>query len=141
MLDLSKQGGYPSRVARSTRCQIRRDDLTRVGVDGEVQLSPGSLPRWFSQMTDVNPETGAVDEQMDRSIVLEHAKREFTELLEAPGQSRMVGNGDLYLEHLDQGTKEALSLSERKVEDHADRQGRFNRDVRVGALAAGLPAG
>ncbi len=92
-------------------------------------------------MTDVDPQTRAVDQQMDRSVRREPAVPGLAELLEASGQSRMVGNGDLYLEHLDQGTKEALSLSERKVEDHADRQGRFNRDVRVGVLAAGLPAG
>jgi hypothetical protein len=99
-----------------------------------MQLSPIPLLRRFSQMTDVDPETRTVDEQVDRSIVLDHTKREFTELLEAPGQSRMVGYGDLHLEHARQGTKEALGLSEREVEDHANRQGRFNRDVRVGPL-------
>ena len=92
-------------------------------------------------MTNVNPEPRTVDEQMDRSIALDHTKREFTEFLEAPRQSRMVGNGDLRLEHVGQRTKEALGLSEREVEDHADRQGRLNRDVRVGALVAGFAAG
>jgi hypothetical protein len=108
MLDVPKQGGYPSRVTRSTRCQIRGDDLTRAGVDGEVQLSPSPVLRWFSQMTDVDPETRAVDEQMDRSIYREPAEADLAELLEPPGQSRMVGNRDLHLEHLGQGTQEAL---------------------------------
>ncbi len=92
-------------------------------------------------MTDVDPETRAVDEHMDRSITRDHTKRELAEFLEAPGQCRMVGNRDLHLEHVGQGMKEALGLPEWKVKDHADCQGRFNRDIRVDALAAGFPTG
>ena len=62
MLDLPKQVWYPSRVTRSKRCQIGGDDLTRAGVDGEVQLPPSLVLRWFPQMADVNPETSTVDE-------------------------------------------------------------------------------
>jgi len=141
MLDLPKQCGYPSRVTRATRGQIRGNDLTRAAVDSEVQLSPSPAFRGSLQMTDVDPETRAVDEQMDRSIRRELVVPDLAEFLEAPGQSRMVGNGELHLEHLDQGTQEALGLPKWKVEDHADRQGCLNRDVCVGALAAGLPAG
>ena len=36
MLNLPKQSGHPSTVTRSTTGQIRGDDLTRPGVDGEV---------------------------------------------------------------------------------------------------------
>jgi hypothetical protein len=43
--------------------------------------------------------------------------------------------------HVCQGTQQAFGLSEWKVKDHADRQSRLNRDVRVDALAAGLSAG
>ena len=126
MLGLPKQCAYPSRVTRPTRCQIRGDDLTRAAVDSEVQLSPSPAFRGSLQMTDVDPETRAVDEKMDRSIALDHTKRELTEFLEAPGQSRMVGNRELHLEHVGQRTQEALGLPEGKVEDHADRQGRLH---------------
>jgi len=43
MLDLPKQSGHPGRVTRSTAGQIRRDDLTRIGIDSEVQLPPSPV--------------------------------------------------------------------------------------------------
>jgi hypothetical protein len=36
ILELFDQGGDPSTVRRSTTGQIRGDDLTRAGVNGEV---------------------------------------------------------------------------------------------------------
>jgi hypothetical protein len=92
-------------------------------------------------MTDVNPEPRTIDEQVDRSIRSEPAKADLAELLEPPGQSRMVGDRDLQLEHLGQGTQEAFGLSERKVEDHANCQSCFDGDIRIGALTAGFPTG
>ncbi len=89
-------------------------------------------------MADVNPEARAVDEQVDRSMARDRTKRDLTERLEPPGQSRVVGNGELHLKHLCQRSQEAFGLSERKLKDHADRQSRLNRDVRVSALAAGF---
>ena len=34
--------------------QLGGDDLAALGIDGQVQLSPGSVPRRFSQMTNVD---------------------------------------------------------------------------------------
>ncbi len=62
MLDLPKQSGHPSRVTRSTTGQIRGDDLTRIGVDSEVQLPPSPSLGRFPQVADVNPEPRTVDE-------------------------------------------------------------------------------
>ncbi len=53
----------------------------------------------------------------------------------------MIGDGKLYLQHACQGPQETLGLPERKVEDHAEREGCLNHDVRVDPLAAGLSAG
>ncbi len=138
MLDLPKHGGNPSAIMRSTIGQIRGDDLTRARVDREVQFPPGPVFRRLPPIADVNPEARAVDEQVDRSMARDRTKRDLTERLESPGQSRMVGNRNLHLEPLGQGTQEALGLSERKVKDHADRESCLDRDVRVGALTTGF---
>ena len=68
MLDLPKQSGYPSRVPRSTAGQIRRDDLTCIGIDSEVQLPPSPSLRRFPQVADVNPESRTIDEQEETAI-------------------------------------------------------------------------
>ncbi len=92
-------------------------------------------------MADVNPEARAVDEQVDRSTARDRTKRDLAKLLEPSGQSRMVGNRDLHVQHVCERTQEALGLPERKVEDHADRQGRLDGDVRIGTLTTGFPGG
>ncbi len=89
----------------------------------------------------MNPEASAVDEQVDRPTVRGRTNRDLTECLEPPQQRRVVGNGDLCVKHVCQRTQVAFRLSARKVKDHADRQRRLNRKVRVDALATGLPAG
>ena len=53
----------------------------------------------------------------------------------------MVGDGDLHLEHVGQGTQEPFGLPERKVRDHADRERCLDGDVRVGALTTGFATG
>lgn len=89
----------------------------------------------------MNPETRAVDEQMDRLIVHGCTKWNLAEFFEPPGQSGMVGDGKLHLQHAGHGTKGTLGLPERKVEDHAEGECCLNRYLRVDALAAGLSAG
>jgi hypothetical protein len=92
-------------------------------------------------MADVNPEAGAVDEQVDRPMARDRTTRDLAERLEPPGQRRVVGNGDLHVKQVYQGMQEAFGLSQRKLKDHADRQSRLNRDVRVDALATGHATG
>ena len=92
-------------------------------------------------MTDVHSETRTVDEQMDRSIRGEPAKSNVPELLQSPRQRRVIRNREIHVEQLGQATEEALGLAKRKVEDHADRQRRLDRDVRIGSLAAGFATG
>ena len=102
LIYLLKQGRNLGRVMRPTARQIRCNDLTRASVDREVQFSPSPVPGRFPQMTDMNPEPSAVDEQMDRSIRGEPAKSNVPELLQPPGQRRMVGDREVHLEHMGQ---------------------------------------
>jgi hypothetical protein len=53
----------------STTGEIRSDDLTSARVHGEVRLP---------QIADVNPETGTVDEQVDRPMACGRTKRDLT---------------------------------------------------------------
>jgi len=92
-------------------------------------------------VSNVNPEPRTVDEQMDRPICGKSAKAYVTELLEPPGQRRVIGDREIHLKQLGQRPEEALGLPERKVEDHADRQSRLDGDVRVGTLASGFATG
>jgi hypothetical protein len=50
----------------------------------------------------------------------------------------LIGDREIELEQVGEGTEKALGLAKRKVEDHADRQRGLDRDVRVPALTTGL---
>ncbi len=121
--------------------QFRGDDLTGVRIDSEVQLAPSPVPGWLLQLSHVNPEPRAVDEQMDGSIGGELPELEAAELLKPSGQGRVIRDRETQLEEPGQRPEEAFGLAEWKVEDHADRQRGLDGNVRVGALAAGLLAG
>ncbi len=104
MLDLPKQSGHPSRVTRSTAGQIRCDDLTCIGIDSEVQLPPSPSLWRFPQVANVNPESRTIDEQMDRSSGRELAEPDLTELLEPPGQRRLIGDREVHREQVSKAT-------------------------------------
>jgi hypothetical protein len=53
----------------------------------------------------------------------------------------VIGYGEINLQQANQGTEEPFGLTERKVEDHAKGQSCFDRDISIGALSAGFPAG
>ena len=82
--NLLKQGRDLGTVMRPASSQIRCDDLTCISVNSQVQLSPCPVSGRFLHMTDVNPESRAVDEQVDRSIRGEPAKPSDPERLEPP---------------------------------------------------------
>ena len=106
--------------------QIRCDDFTCISIDGEVQLPPSPFPGRFLHMTDVNPESRTIDEQMDWSIGRYPTKSNGTELLKAPGHGRVIRDREIQLEQQGQRPEEALGLAKRKMEDHADRQRRLD---------------
>jgi len=92
-------------------------------------------------MTDVDSQPCAVDEQMHRPIRDPLVELALTKLLQTPGERRVIGNRQVHVEQLGQGTQEALGLAQRQVEDHADRQRRLDRDIRVPSLATRLAGG
>ncbi len=92
-------------------------------------------------MTDVNPEPCTVDEYVDRSVGRSLRKLNVAERLQTAGQGRVIGDREIELEEPDQAPEKALRLSERELEDHANRQCDLDRNVRVGTLATGLAAG
>ena len=67
-----------------------------------VELSPSPVSGRFAQMTDINAEPRTVDQQMDRPTRREPAKSDLTELLQTPGQRRIVGDREVHLEHMGQ---------------------------------------
>ena len=69
---------------RSANGQIRRDDLTRLGIYGEMQLAPSPLPEGIFAMAHVDPESCTVDEYENRPIGREPEKLNVTELLQPP---------------------------------------------------------
>ena len=141
IIDLLEQGRDLSTVMRPPRSEIRGEDLTCVGIDREMELSPNPVSRRFSQIPDMNAEPRTVDDQMDRPIRGEPTKSNVSELLQSPRQPRVIRNREIHLEQVCQGTEEVLGLAKRKMKDHADRQRCLDGDVRIRALPAGPTSG
>ncbi len=91
-------------------------------------------------MTDVDPQTCAVDEQMYRPMG-GRLEPDLTQRLQTPGQRRVIGDRQIHVEQLGQGTQEALGLTQRQLKDHADGQRRLDRDVRIPSLTHGVAGG
>jgi len=141
IVDPLEKGRHPRTVSCPSASQVRCDDLTSICINRQVQFPPSPSLRRLSHVSDMNPEPRAVDEQMDRSIRGEPAKPNITELLKPPGNGRVIRDREIQLEQLGQRLEKALGLAKRKMEDHADGQSRLDGDVRIRALATGLPAG
>ena len=57
-----------------------------------MEFPPDSSFGRLSQVSNVNPERRAIDEQMDRFICDESSEPMVLELLEAPGKGRVIGD-------------------------------------------------
>ncbi len=44
-------------------------------------------------VTDMDPETGAIDEQVDRALGRDRSNVDYRQVREPPGQRRMIGKG------------------------------------------------
>jgi hypothetical protein len=55
-------------------------------------------------MTDVNPESCTIDQQVDRPICREPPELDLTEPLQTPRQRSVIGDREIDLEHLCQAT-------------------------------------
>ena len=78
---------------------------------------------------------------MDRTVPGESGKPGRAKALQSPRQRGVIGDRKVDFEQLGKGTKEALGLAKWKMKDHADRERRLDRNVRIGALATRLAAG
>ncbi len=67
-IGLLEQGGNPSAVLGAATGQVGGDDLTGIRIDGQVQLPPSPLLGRLAEMTDVDSDARAVDEQMQRPV-------------------------------------------------------------------------
>ena len=66
-------------------------------------------------MADVDPETRAIDEQMDEPVWGKPVEADVAELLQAPGKGGVIGDREIDVEDLCQGTQKALGLSESRA--------------------------
>ena len=97
IIDLVQQTRHPRTVRRASIGQLGSKDLAGFGVDRQVEFSPNPPLWWLPKVADVNPETCGVDAQMDRPICGKPAEVDVTELLQSPGQCRVIGDWKLYL--------------------------------------------
>ena len=137
MIDLVQKIGHPHTVRRASIGQFGGKDFAGVAVDRQVEFPPNPSLWRLSQVSDMDPETRAVDEEVDRFICDMSPESEVPELLEASGESRVIGDRKVSVKELSEGPEEPLGLAEREAEDHADRQGSLDGQVRVGPLTAG----
>ncbi len=84
IVDLAQKTGNPRTVRRASIGQLSSKDLAGFGVYRQVEFPSDPPLRWLSKVADVNPETCAVDEQVDRSLGDRSSKPEVTELLQSP---------------------------------------------------------
>ena len=98
VIKLLKQVRDRSAVMRSASGQMRRDDLTCISINSEVELPPSPVPGRFLQMADVNPEPCTVDEYVDRPIGREAAKPNAAELCQTPRQCGVIRDREIRLE-------------------------------------------
>ena len=96
--NLLKQCRDLSAVMRPASGQIRRDDLTRLSIDSEVQFPPSPVSRRFLHMTDVDPESCTVDEYVNRLTRLEPANTDLTKFLQSPRQRGVIRDWEIDLE-------------------------------------------
>src|SRR5580692_8488488 len=86
-------------VAAILVCQAVRHDLTRFGVDSQMQLAP--LPRLATMLLGIPLalteylQTGAVQHDVDRPVMADSTWLASCEAAATPAQGRVVGHGDL----------------------------------------------
>src|SRR6267154_1404753 len=137
--NLLKQGADLRAVIDILAGQVGGDDLSSVGVDTDVELSPGPT-RPCGMLLD-QPLTGtaelepcAVDQQVYRSAArwwLRHLQ-----CLAPSAHGRMVWRREIKTEQPKKGCDQPFGLAERQAENRPQRQRRRDRQRRVARLVA-----
>ena len=97
IIDLVQEIGHPCTVRSTAVGQVGSKDLAGVCINCQVEFPPDPSFGRLSQVSNVNPETCGINEQVDRPICGKPAEASVTELLQSPGQCRVIGDGKLYL--------------------------------------------
>jgi len=140
-IDLDQETRNPCTVGSTAICQIGSKDLAGVRIDRQVEFPPDP-PLWRpSKMADVDSQSRAVDEQMDRLICEESPEPVVVEFLEASGESRVIGDREAQPQEVGQRPEKPFGLPKREMEDYADRERSLDGQVRVCALTSRLSAG
>jgi hypothetical protein len=110
-------------------------------IDADMQLAPGAAAGravLFNQPFAGSAElqTSAVHEQMQRAGT-GSPKRWHRQRPGSAAQRGMIRHGEIKAEQSDDGADQPLSLAQRQAKDHAHRQRRGDRQVRVVQLTAG----
>ena len=114
-------------------------DHTRL-VDTEMELLPPALPalpvfrRGPFTLTH-NRQAGAIDEEMRVSTPWNVSKRKV-DVLPAPGQRGVIGRPKVELHQPQERREKAFGLPQRQMEEEPQREGCFDRDVRILLLRA-----
>ena len=80
-------------------------------------------------------ETRAVDDEMKAGALWKPPKRQV-EVLSSPGERRVVRRPKVEPHEHEERREKALGLTERQMEEQSQRQGGFDREVRVLPLRA-----
>ncbi len=75
-------------------------------------------------------EPGTVDDEMQAALRRDGTQRD-AQVVAPPGESRVIGCGEVDAHHPEDRRQEALRLTQRQAEDESQRQGGFNRQVGV----------
>ena len=90
--DLLEQFRQHQTLVNAARRNFYGHNFLRCLVDTQMQLTPGSVPGRFSQVTDVDPQPRAIDEQMQRPMGGRRMEPDLTQRLQTPGQRRVIGD-------------------------------------------------
>ena len=126
-------------VAAILVCQDVRHDLTRFGIDSQMQLAPPSrlaavllgIPlAWTEDL-----QARAVQHDVNRPVMADSTWLASGEAAAAPAEGRMVGHGDLQPKQSQDRAGEAFDLAQRQMEDEPQCQHHLDGDVGVDRLA------
>ena len=142
--NLLEQGADLRAVIDILAGQLGGDDLSRVGIDADMELSPGRT-RPGGMLLD-EPLTGTVELE-PRAVhqqVYRFAARSWSRhrhCLAASADRRMVWRREIKTKQPKNGSDQPFSLAQRQAENRPQRQRRGDRQRRVARLAAARGAG
>ena len=119
--------------------QLAGDDVASLLLDTQVQLTIVPALWRFAQLANMNRETAAVDQDVERRLLFVLVERDFAQLRLAPGDRRVIGDIMVQIQQSEQRTQQSLTLPRRQMKHLSQGDSRLNRVIRVLALTTWLP--